>query len=327
MIEYKPFDYSNVVLKPRKGIVESRSECDTTVKLGKHTFKIPVVPANMESVIDEKLAMNLAKNGYFYIHHRFNVDNIAFVNKMKELNLISSISIGVNKDSYDLIDKLIELDLVPDFITIDIAHGHSIKMEKMIKYIKDKHIQSFLICGNICTTEAASDLVEWGADCLKIGIAPGEACTTYQNTGFGSRGHQASTVKMIDSYIRKNVSLDRDDVKIIADGGIRKNGDINIAIVMGADLVMVGGMLSAFEDSPGTLITQDGVRYKEFWGSASQYQSNKSSRIEGTKVLKLMKNKKLIDELVSIEESIQSAISYSGGSELSDLRKVDFYLI
>jgi len=311
----KIFDYSDVILIPQKGIVNSRNECDTSVKLGNFTFKIPVIPANMESVIDEDLCIKLAENGYFYIMHRFGIDNKAFIKKMKSLGLFTSISIGVNEDSYDLIADLVHGDLMPDFITIDIAHGHSIKMENMIKFIKTFGSNSFIICGNICTKEAVIDLTEWGADCLKVGIAPGEVCTTYQNTSFGSRGHQASTILELSSI---------SELPIIADGGIRKNGDINVALSMGASMIMVGGMLSGFEDSPGNVIVVNGIHHKEFWGSASQYQSNKKNRIEGTKVLKVLKNRSIIDELISIEESIQSGISYAGGVDISSLKKVKY---
>lgn len=311
------FDYSNVVLTPKKGIVNSRSECDTKIQLGEFTFKIPVVPANMESIIDENLAIKLASNGYFYILHRFDIDNLEFVRKMKSLNLFTSISIGVNDDSYQLIDDLVSNDLVPDFITVDIAHGHSIKMEKILTYIKSLNLKSFVICGNICTKEAADDLTKWGADCLKVGIAPGEVCTTYQNTAFGSRGHQASTIRDISNY---------SSLPIIADGGIRQNGDINVALAMGAHMVMVGGMLSGMMDSPGYVIVNDGICYKEFWGSASQYQSNKNNRIEGTKMLKVMKNRSLLDELLTIEESIQSGISYAGGNDLNSFRTIRYVI-
>lgn len=312
------FNYSDVVLVPKMGIVNSRMECDTSIYFGGFKFKIPVVPANMESIIDEKMAINLASKGYFYIMHRFGVDNISFIKSMKSQNLISSISIGVNQDSYDLISSLVDQNLMPDFITIDIAHGHCIKMKSMLEHIKSFKPKSFVICGNICTKDAAQDLINWGADCLKVGIAPGEACTTYQNTAFGSRGHQASTIREI---------CDISSIPVIADGGIRQNGDINVALVMGADMIMIGGMLSSFQDSPGNIIVQNGIRYKEFWGSASKFQSNKTNRIEGTKILKIMKDRSILDELISIEESIQSGISYAGGKDLSSFNSVKYYIL
>jgi GMP reductase len=77
------FDYDKVLLLPRKCRVESRSECDAGVELGSRTFRIPVVPANMKTVVDEKLCLWLAQNGYFYVMHRFDLDNFMFERKMK----------------------------------------------------------------------------------------------------------------------------------------------------------------------------------------------------------------------------------------------------
>lgn len=167
------FDFEDINLIPKKCIVDSRSECNTSVKFGNFIFKLPIVPANMECVINEEIALKLAENGYFYILHRFGVDQIKFISKVKEMGLVSSISIGVNEDSYTLIDNLIKENLQPDFITIDIAHGHSIKMEKMIKYIKARMDKSFIISGNISSPEAIADLEEWGADAIKVGVGPG----------------------------------------------------------------------------------------------------------------------------------------------------------
>ena len=73
------FDFEDINLQPQMCIVDSRSECDTSVKFGNHTFKLPVIPANMECVIDENLAEKLASDGYFYIMHRFGVDVIQFI--------------------------------------------------------------------------------------------------------------------------------------------------------------------------------------------------------------------------------------------------------
>ena len=192
-----PFDFKDINLIPKKCIVNSRSECDTSVKLGKFTFKLPIVPANMECIINEDLAEQLASKGYFYILHRFGVNIILFLQKMKIKGLFTSISIGVNEDSIELLNDIIIYKVIPDYITIDIAHGHSIKMEKMIKYIRSipEFDDTFLICGNVSTPEAVKDLVGWGANCIKVGIAPGFACTTYPATGFGSRDIQASIVR------------------------------------------------------------------------------------------------------------------------------------
>jgi hypothetical protein len=167
------FDYEDINLVPKLCIVNSRSECDTSIQFGKHKFKIPVVPANMECVLNDDIAIKLAKNGYFYIMHRFEVDIIEFIQKMDKLELTTSISVGVNDDSYKLIEDICKNNLYVDYVTIDIAHGHSIKVEKMIKFIKNLLPDTFVIAGNVSTPEGVSDLESWGADATKVGIGPG----------------------------------------------------------------------------------------------------------------------------------------------------------
>lgn len=317
------FDYEQMNLIPKKCIVNSRNECDTSVQFGKYKFKLPVVPANMECVIDDDIAIKLASNGYFYIMHRFNVDIIEFIKKMRFLKLITSISIGVNEDSYEILRNLLLENLIPDYITIDIAHGHSIKMEKILKWIHTNFLKEvpFIIAGNVSTPEAVHDLESWGANAIKVGIGPGSACTTYNATGFGSRGAQASIVEQCANFCLKESTL------IVADGGIKDVGDIAKSITLGASMVMIGGMFSALSDSPGNVVQgTDGQLYKEFWGSASIHQSNKKNRIEGTKKLLLMKQKTLLDEMNHIEESLQSSISYGGGKTLDCLKNVEYFI-
>lgn len=167
------FDFGDINLVPRYSTVDSRSECDTSIKFGNYTFNNPVIPANMESVINEELAVKLAKEGYFYIMHRFGIDNIQFVKNMHERHLIASISIGVNDESYQQIKDMVEQDIKPEYITIDIAHGHCKKMKKMIKFVKEKMPTVFLIAGNVSTIDATRDLDNWGADAVKVGVGPG----------------------------------------------------------------------------------------------------------------------------------------------------------
>lgn len=304
------FDYEQINLVPNKCIVDSRSECDTSVKLGKNRFRLPVMPANMECVINEHIARMLSENNYFYVLHRFNIDMISFLRSMNKDNLITSISIGVNDDSYKLIDDICAEELHVDYITIDIAHGHAIKMEKMIKYLKHRLPNTFIIAGNVSSVVAVRDLESWGADAIKVGIGPGSACTTYPATGFGSRNCQASVV-----YQCSMVSM----VPIIADGGIKCPGDITKSIVLGATMVMVGGMLSGLQDSPGDIVEKDFKTYKEFWGSASAFQSGKTNRIEGTKNLIELKPNTILQELKYLEECMQSSISYAGGNTIEAL--------
>ena len=152
------FDYENILLLPRKCRVESRSECDASTELGGRSFRIPVVPANMKTVVDETICVWLAQNGYFYVMHRFDLDNIAFVKSMKAKNLYASISLGVKKADYDTVDQFVALGLTPDYITIDIAHGHADSVKNMIECLKSKLPGAFVIAGNVGTPEAVIDL-------------------------------------------------------------------------------------------------------------------------------------------------------------------------
>ena len=98
--EFPIFDYEDIQLIPNKCVIKSRAEADTSVTLGNHTFKLPVVPANMQTILDENVAEQLAKGGYFYIMHRFDeAGRIPFIKRMHEQGLIASISVGVRTTS------------------------------------------------------------------------------------------------------------------------------------------------------------------------------------------------------------------------------------
>ena len=107
------FDYDNILLLPRKCRVESRSECDASVELGSRRFRLPVVPANMKTVVDEKICTWMAQNNYFYVMHRFDLDNLQFVKDMHARGCYASISLGVKKPDYDTVDQLVAAGLSP----------------------------------------------------------------------------------------------------------------------------------------------------------------------------------------------------------------------
>jgi len=318
MFELNAFDYEDIQLIPNKCIVNSRSECDTTVKLGKHTFKLPVVPANMQTVIDESVAEFLAENGYFYIMHRFDeASRLPFVKRMKERGLISSISVGVKPQEYDFIVELKENGLVPDYITIDIAHGHSNSVIDMIKHIKKHLPESFVIAGNVGTPEAVRELENAGADATKVGIGPGKVCITKVKTGFGTGGWQLAALRWCAKAARK---------PIIADGGIRTHGDIAKSIRFGASMVMIGSLFAGHIESPGKTVEIDGESFKEYYGSASEYQKGAYKNVEGKKILLPAKGH-LQDTLTEMEQDLQSSISYAGGRKLADLKHVDYVIV
>ncbi|MDZ5710745.1 GMP reductase [Jeotgalibacillus haloalkalitolerans] len=312
------FDYEDIQLIPAKCVVNSRSECDTSVKFGKHTFKLPVVPANMQTIIDEKIAVHLAENGYFYIMHRFEPETrIAFIKEMQSKGLIASISVGVKEEEYGFIEELASSQLVPDYITIDIAHGHSNAVIRMIQHIKTHLPDSFVIAGNVGTPEAVRELENAGADATKVGIGPGKVCITKIKTGFGTGGWQLAALRWCAKAASK---------PIIADGGIRTHGDIAKSVRFGASMVMIGSLFAGHEESPGETTEVDGKRVKEYFGSASEFQKGEKKNVEGKKMFVEHKGS-LQDTLTEMEQDLQSSISYAGGTTLESIKHVDYVVV
>ncbi|MES2183954.1 MAG: GMP reductase [Pseudomonadota bacterium] len=311
------FDYDNVLLLPRKCRVDSRSECDTTVTLGERSFRLPVVPANMKTVVDPAICLWMAQNGYFYVMHRFDLDNVQFVRDMHSHDAFASISLGVKSEDYATVERMAAEALVPEYITIDIAHGHADSVKNMIAHIKQHLPASFVIAGNVGTPEAIIDVENWGADATKVGIGPGKVCITKSKTGFGTGGWQLSALKWCARVATK---------PIIADGGIREHGDIAKSIRFGATMVMIGSMLAGHEESPGATVEVDGKLFKEYYGSASDFNKGEYRHVEGKRILEPVKGR-LADTLVEMEQDVQSSISYAGGRKLRDIRKVNYVIL
>ena len=308
------FDYDNILLLPRKCRVDSRSECDAGVDFGPRRFRIPVVPANMKTVVSEPICIWMAQNDYFYVMHRFDLDNVAFVQEMKQRGLYASISLGVKKPDYETVDRLVALGLVPEYITIDIAHGHADSVKNMIAYLREKIPGTFIIAGNVATPEAVIDLECPWAPTTQLCCGPGKVCITKLKTGFGTGGWQLSALKWCARVATK---------PIIADGGIRDHGDIAKSIRFGATMVMIGSLFAGHQESPGQTVEVDGKLYKEYYGSASDFNKGEYKHVEGKRILEPIKGK-LADTLIEMEQDVQSSISYSGGRKLMEIRKVNY---
>jgi GMP reductase len=236
---------------------------------------------------------------------------------MRELGLFVSISSGVKAADHEAIDRLAADGLGADYITIDIAHGHADSVRRMIAHIKDKLPATFVIAGNVGTPEAVIDLETWGADATKVGIGPGKVCITRLKTGFGTGGWQLSALKWCARVATK---------PIIADGGIRDHGDIAKSVRFGAAMVMIGSLFAGHEESPGRTVEVDGKLFKEYYGSASDFNKGEYKHVEGKRILEPVKGA-LADTLREMREDVQSSISYSGGTRLADIRKVNYVIL
>lgn len=312
------FDYEDIQLIPNMCVVRSRREVDTHVTFGNREFRLPVVPANMQTIIDPPLARWLAGHGYFYVMHRFDpATRATFIEEMHAANLFASISVGVKDSEFSFIKELAGAQLVPEYITIDIAHGHAQIVMDMIQHIKKYLPDTFVIAGNVGTPEGVRALENAGADATKVGIGPGKVCITKLKTGFGTGGWQLAALRWCAKAARK---------PIVADGGIRNHGDIAKSIRFGATMCMIGSLFAGHEETPGKKVTVDGTRYQEYFGSASEDQKGAAHNVEGKKILIPLKGH-IEDTLTAMEEDLQSAVSYAGGRDLAAITKVDYVVV
>jgi len=308
----KALKYSDICLIPNYSEVHSRLDCDPSIKLFGKKFLLPIIPANMKSVIDMHICEWMSSHGFFYIMHRFDRDLAEDVANAQDWDNIS-FSIGVKMKDKVAVQKISQRDHRVDYLTIDIAHGYCKRMKKMIEFIKDNLPNTKIIAGNVATPCAVRELSNWGADIVKVGIGQGSPCTTKDKTGFTMP--MFSCVKLCS-----NVTLDNGNtVPIIADGGIRSNGDIAKSLVAGAKMAMAGSMFASCLDSPASVITINGVNHKAYFGSASAENKGHNNNIEG-KLNKIPNNGMTYGEkLNEITQDIQSSISYAGGTNLTCL--------
>ncbi len=252
--------FDDVLIMPAKSEVRSRRDPDLKSKLTKTKYiSTPIISANMDTVTESKMAIAMYKMGGLGVLHRFmNIDQqVAEIQKVKEAGAeIISASIGVNADFKERAEAVVKAGV--NLMTIDIAHGHSIQMMETLKWLKDKFANLEVIAGNLATPDAAIDLIEAGADAIKVGIGPGSMCTTRIITGCGVP--QLTAIALCAEAAAKY------GVPIIADGGIRTSGDMVKAFCAGASTIMLGSMLAGTMETPGDIVNGK----KQYRGMASK---------------------------------------------------------
>lgn len=240
-------------------------------------------------------------------------------------------AVGVTPDTMDRVDALVESGV--DIITVDTAHGHSEGVLNVVKKIKSAYKDLDVIGGNIATKAAAEALVEAGADVVKVGVGPGSICTTRVVTGVGVP--QLSAVMEIAEYTSKN------NIGLIADGGIKQTGDIPKALAGGADAVMMGSMFAGVDESPGETIIYESRKYKSYRGMGSIGAMDKGSKdryfqdveddlrklvpegIEGR-----VPYKGNLGEVVhQMVGGLRAAMGYVGASTIDELKNAEFVQI
>lgn len=188
-----------------------------------------------------------------------NIGNHPNACKDQQGRLRCGAAVGVGEDTMRRVEALINAGV--DVITVDSAHGHSRNVIDTVRKIRDRFSDIDLVAGNIVTARAAEELAKAGVNTVKVGIGPGSICTTRVVAGVGVP--QITAIQEVAEYCKTN------DIKLIADGGIKFSGDIAKAIAAGADVVMLGSLLAGCTESPGEEVIFQGRKFKVYVGMGS----------------------------------------------------------
>ena len=267
IIEEVQLDYCDVMIKPKRSTLNSRSEPDIyrTYKM-KHTnrslYGNGLMVANMATTGTFAMAEVFAKNLMFTcLHKHYSFEEIkGFLEKHKNeeiefkmsnenciayFNDYVFVSTGIKDGDYEKICKVLDLGYCKN-LCIDIANGYIPKLLDFVKKIREKYSDLIIMVGNVCTGDMVQDLILSGADIVKCGIGPGANCTTRKQTGCGR--------PQLSAVIECAEAAHAVDGMLCADGGITCIGDINKAYGAGADFVMVGSLVAGSDEAEGEII-------------------------------------------------------------------------
>ncbi len=326
--------YDDIQFIPSYSEITSRRNIKLWTQITKrYGILPPLVASPMDTVCDSKMAIEMMKLGGLGIIHRFMTieDQVKEVLKVKSVRTqemyenwgvmyddwhgeIKDIpvcaAVGANGDFYERSKALIEAGA--NVILIDVAHGHHENVKSAIQKVKSINSRVDVIAGNIATADAADDLIEWGADALRVGVGGGSLCTTRIKTGFG-----------VPNVTCLNEICAVSTIPVIADGGIRTSGDIAKAIALGADTVMLGSILAGTEEAPGSIIEKPNGLYKRYRGAASletkMTHGQEARNVEGeSTVIPYKGGVKYIIE--SVTDGLRSAFSYAGAKSFREYK-------
>ncbi len=238
-------------------------------------------------------------------------------------------AVGVGEDAYERAEALVEAGA--DGLFIDAATGHTARALEVIGELKSRFDGVAVVAGNVVTEQGAKDLIDAGANAIKVGVGPGSICTTRVISGVGMP--QFSAVQNVSRIARER------GVPVIADGGIRYSGDIVKALAAGADSVMLGSLLAGTRESPGAMVNWQGRTFKEYRGmgslkamrrgSGDRYGQNASGKLvaEGVEA-RVPYRGRLTEMIFQLIGGLRSGMGYVGARNLGELRgKAEFVRI
>lgn len=319
------FCFDDILLVPQTSNTVTRHDIDITMCLGKYThpsavleLSFPVIASPMDTVCEHEMANTLSSWGGLGIIHRYMTKDETIAECIK-CNGLFGVAVSA-KDCYDKEYIFSLLDVGAKVICLDTANGHNsiaiAAVDELNQYLpKDIHIMA----GNVATREGYQDLLDAGADSVRVGIGGGSACTTRVVTGHG--------IPTLSSIMESRaLHYSHNMGSIVADGGIRSSGDMVKAFAAGAHAVMLGGMLAGYSESP--VVMHNGERV--FRGMASkeaQVSWRGHSSVNEGAIMKIEDKGSVINLLEDLKAGIKSGCSYSGVEKLDALRDKSEYVV
>ena len=318
-------DYSDVLLRPKRSTLKSRKDVNLLrtyrFKYSKNEWSgIPIMAANMDGVGELGVAEKLSEFEMITcLTKQHNVKKLKENKKIKSIYQNIALSIGIKKEDFENLDKILKEFSFFNFICIDVANGYSEHFTSFIKSIRDKYPTKTIIAGNVVTADMTQELVLSGADIVKVGIGPGSVCTTRIQTGVG--------YPQLSAVIECADAAHGLGAHIIADGGCTCPGDVAKAVGGGADFVMLGGMLAGHDEGSGKIVKSNGSRYIEFYGSSSETANKKhygglsDYRSSEGRSVRVKYRGKVKNTILNILGGIRSSCTYVGAPSLKQLSK------
>lgn len=308
--------YDDISLVPVEiSEAKSRSAADTSTEFLGLELGLPIVSSPMDTVTGIEMAAALDELGCLGILNRFDSSLDKILSDKVNAKGVNAVSIGLNT-SNEIIEKLLEKVSI---ICIDTANANNLEVLKKTEQVKNK-FDVFLIVGNTANGKTLKQLVDAGADAVRVGIGGGSVCTTSVQTGIGI-GQVSSILDVYFAREENNLLI-----KIIADGGIKNPGDVAKALALGADTVMLGRLLAGTREAPGEVIKYNDQLWKKYRGSASFGVKMKNEFIEGEETMVPYKGhvKNVIN---AISDGVRSAMSYMNKLTIAELRQTESFAV
>ncbi len=276
--------------------------------------------ANMDGVGELGIADALSANEMITcLTKQHDVKKLSKYKNLKKNYKNIALSIGIKKEDFDNLDKILKEYSFFKFICIDVANGYSEHFSSFLKKVRDKYPTKTLIAGNVVTADMTQELILSGADIVKVGIGPGSVCTTRIQTGVG--------YPQLSAVIECADAAHGLGAHIIADGGCTCPGDVAKAFGGGADFVMLGGMFAGHDEGSGKVVKSNGSKYIEFYGSSSDTANKKhygglsSYRSSEGRTVRVKYRGKIKDTILNILGGLRSSCTYVGAPSLKQLSK------